>query len=60
MGLRLVDVFRSVLEELVTGRGGVLIEPMDLCAARATPDAGDLPPPACIEIAERGLVAVPA
>lgn len=46
MGLRLVDVFRSALEEIATGRGHVLVEPMDPAWSPRTAGADDQTPPA--------------
>ena len=59
MGLRLVDVFRSVLEELATGRGHVLVEPMDPAGVARTTGPDDQAPPA-LSLVPEGLALVPA
>lgn len=46
MGLRLVELFRSVLEDLATGRGSVIVEPLDLGRMPAAPEPDDTPPAA--------------
>ncbi|MGH2340429.1 hypothetical protein ACRC7T_02980 [Segnochrobactraceae bacterium EtOH-i3] len=59
MGLRLVDVFRSVLEELATGTGQVLVEPMDPAGATRMAGPDDQAPPA-FGLVPEGLKLMPA
>lgn len=59
MGLRLVDVFRSALRDLVAGRGSVIVDPLDLAWVPAMPEQDDVPPPAWrAELGTPGLAPV--
>lgn len=57
MGLRLVEVFRSVIRDLATGQGSVLIEPMDMQGGAAAREPDDAAPPAVhLDMVAAGLV----